>query len=187
MNLNEIKLSTTQASELVGMKNESLKTWLKRYTELGGDEIEGGGSHGKSYTFNFKSLMELAIAWKLVDEAGVPISQAVNAGATFAYTYNYSYNAIEARDIGSDAPQIVRHPACPYFKSDQPDLNTLAFVSSKGCSVVAWGEGHDPLKAIASLQGGLSTGSFIECRSVFNDMCHKLGFNPIAEIEKLNS
>lgn len=186
MGIQNIRLSTGETAAAAGMKVETLKTWKKRYQSFGrfqGKSVEGGGQHGKNYWFSFHNVMEVAVAWKFVNEARVSTDLAVDAAATYAYTGNNSFKGMEAYDIGEPV-KWARLPGFPYYDPERPDLATIAFASSEGTSVVAHGYEHNALTYISDLQGKLYPGALVECQSVYFDVCRRLGFVPFDEIEK---
>ena len=184
MKIDDLKFYTTDVTAYAAqMKETALQTWLRRKEGIGTgspeapNPLEGGGKQGLRRYWTFRNVMEVSIANRLFT-SGLGLDLALQAGAFFAYVGTLPGSMAEDVVLGKPGNGLMRIPGLPFHDPDCPDLKTLAIVSQKGCAVVGWGKGYDPLKEANVRLGGLSAWSSVECREVFFDVCGRLGLQP---------
>ena len=161
----DTRFSSAQTAKAASIKPTLLHTWMRRYFDAIDDrhQIEGGGTRGHDRTFSYYDVMNIALAARLVD-VGVPVVDALKAGACFAYTY-------------MNIPGYRREPGMPFHDAKRPPV-TLVIVSPKGPAVVPYDRQTDPFKEINILLGNPDAFTVFPVHACWIDVCVKLGFVP---------
>lgn len=168
MNLADTIYRPFTASELSALTNarpESIQTWLKRKLIVGHKKIEGGGSQGKHRRFSFNSVMEIAVAQKLI-EMNMSTKEAFKAAADFAH----------ASSGGKVFDLPERDPGIPFHHNHGDTIFGVAGARTFE-ELYKPGENYD---TFGKLRRHLGSEHFIALNAseIFNTICARLGSHP---------
>ena len=85
MHIMERVWKASEVADLAGLPKEKMQLWLGRGLPVG-EGVRGGGGHGRHREFDFRNVMEFAVARALVDQ-GFPAARAFHFAARFAYSW----------------------------------------------------------------------------------------------------
>ncbi|SEJ87825.1 hypothetical protein MAA5396_03560 [Marinovum algicola] len=148
------------AAHNAGVTPNQLQIWLKRKLPLG-TGIDGGGSQGSHRLFNFRNIMEFAVAHALTLQ-GFSVADAFSVAAKVAYT--------TTRERGL----VLREAGFPF-----PECEGVSFLAITGGDALTSDVlTADRLMLHPALRGSADAVTLLNVSKVFRDVCNRIGDNP---------
>ncbi|TDX28023.1 hypothetical protein [Rhodovulum visakhapatnamense] len=160
-------------AKAAGLPKEKLQLWLGRNHVLG-QGMGGGGEKGRHRRFEFRNVMEIAIARALVDQGHRP-ADAFKAAAVFAYS-------------------AVQHPGTPGLPLDPVGGDTFMAVAGDKVTInyLPTGRGAmaDFLADLTGPEGNerdLEAFTMVNASAVFRAVCRELTLDASAILREVKN